>query len=226
MLFVHSPMLGPSSWASVAELAARARVETAVPDLTGVVEATPPLGQWLVDTAATGAQHLPEPVVVVGHSGAGVFLPSIGEALDDRLGALVFVDAVVPAHEGSHRTPPELAAMLDEHTADGRLALWLDWWPAEVVGRLLPDTRQRAALLADMPRLPRSLYDEAVAVPDGWSDLPCAYVMLSAAYEADRADAARRGWPHVTLDGQHLSPVTEPAAVLAAIEEVLTALPA
>ncbi len=87
-----------------------------------------------------------------------------------------------------------MRALLDEQTVDGRLRRWLEWWPDVVVSELVPDMNERAALLDDMPSLPRSFYDESVPVPDGWTDRRCAYLKLSDAYEAEFADAGRRGW--------------------------------
>lgn len=226
VLLVHSPLLGPSSWAAVAAIATDRGRETALPDLTGVADARPPMWEVLVAMAAAAGASLAPPIVVTGHSGAGAFLPEIGRRLGDRVGALVFVDAVVPPRSGSHRTSPALTQMLDGQTTGGALAPWLDWWPADLVEALLPDAADRAALAADMPTLPRAFYDEAVPTPDGWADGPCAYLRLSAAYDAELAEAAARGWARSAIDANHLSVLTEPDRVLDALEALLDRLPA
>jgi pimeloyl-ACP methyl ester carboxylesterase len=220
-LLVHSPLVGPSSWAALAERAAAQGVDVVVPDLTPVAEAEPPWWKMIVGTAAAAARGLDGPVVVVGHSGAGAYLPEIGHRLGDRLGALVFVDAVVPPRRGAHQTPAGMKRLLEGQTVDGMLLPWLDWWPKATVEELLPNSTDRDVLAADMPRLFRSFYDEAVPVPDEWSDRWCAYLQLSAAYEAEFEEAGDRGWPRAVVDGTHLSIHTEPDQVLRAIESLL-----
>ncbi len=102
LLLVHSPLVGPSSWAALAQRAAAQGVDATVPDLTQVAEAEPPRWKMLVDTAVTAADCLDGPVVAIGHSGAGAYLPEIGQRLGDYLGALIFVDAV--CHHEKERT--------------------------------------------------------------------------------------------------------------------------
>ncbi len=116
--------------------------------------------------------------------------------------------------------------LLDEKTIDGMLLRWLDWWPAEAVEELLPNAADREVLSADMPRLPRSFFDDDVPVPDGWSDRSCAYLKLSAAYDAEFEDAGKRGWPRALVDGTYLSIHTEPDRVLGAIESLIDTFPA
>jgi hypothetical protein len=159
--------------------------------------------------------------VVAGHSGAGAFLPAIGRELARRLRLLVFVDAVVPPAAGAHQTSATMNDLLDEHTVDGRLRPWLEWWPEHVVTQFVPDPDDRASLLADMPPLPRSFYDEVVPVPDGWALGPCAYLKLSEAYEAEFGEAAARGWLRMELSGtHHLSVHTQPVRVADALESI------
>lgn len=221
ILLVHSPLVGPSTWTLSAELLTHRGIDVNVPDLTGVAHAPSPMWEALVDSAAAGAAMLAGRVAIVGHSGAGAFLPAIAGRLGDRVESLVFVDAVLPPVSGLHVTPARLGALLDEHTVDGRLRRWLEWWPDDVVNELVPDTDERAVLLEDMPRLPRSFYDEPVPVPEGWTDQHCAYLKLSGAYGAELAEARRRGWPCEELEADHLAIRTRPALVVEAMESLL-----
>jgi pimeloyl-ACP methyl ester carboxylesterase len=164
-------------------------------------------------------------IVVVGHSGAGVFLPSIGEGLGERLRALVFVDAQIPPHSGVQRTPPELVELLDAQTTDGILARWCEWWPDAAMREMVPDAELRSALRAEMPQLPRAFYDMEVPLPDGWSEGPCGYVRLSQGYRELSNEAIQRGWPHAEIDGHHLTLVTEPEKMLDAVDLVAGLLP-
>lgn len=224
VLFVHSPLLGPSSWARAAAEMRRRGFAVAVPDLTMVADAPPPRAAALIDAAARSAADLPDQVAVIGHSGAGPFLPAIADRLDTRAPVLLFVDTAVPPRRGTHRTADRLASLLDEQTQDGRLRRWLEWWPKEVIADLLPDEDDRAALLQDMPALPRAFYDEPVAVPENWTSRRCAYVQLSAAYDDAFAEAGQRDWPRAALQTDHLAIRTRPTAVVAAVEALLSAL--
>lgn len=221
-LLVHSPLLGPSSWRAVAGLLGARGSEVAVPDLTGVTDAgSGSTVDDLLRRAVVAGTGLPPPVVVVGHSGAGAFLPAVGDGLGGAPAALVFVDAVLPPRRGAHVTSPDLVRLLDANTVDGRLRPWLDWWPEDTVARLLPDADDRHDLRRDMPRTPRALYDEAVAVPDGWSAWRCAYLRLSRAYDDEYEEAGARGWPRRSLDADHLATVTRPDLVVDAIDGLL-----
>jgi hypothetical protein len=190
-----------------------------VPDLTAVAAATPPSWRDLVDAAAAAVVPTGDRIGVIGHSGAGVFLPAIGEAVGNPV--LVFVDALIPPPSGAHTTPSEVAELLDAQTFDGVLAKWWDWWPEDLLEEMVPDAATRSALNAEMPNVPRDFYDHVVPVPDRWSERPCAYVRLSAAYQSAFEEANRRGWPSTALDGNHLTLVTEPSMVLDAIEAVV-----
>ncbi len=193
----------------------------AIPDLTQASTAQPPLWEALVEAAVTAGRDLGSEVVVIGHSGAGAFLPAITHRL--RAEAIVFIDAVVPPTEGAHLRPPSLTRLLDDQVVDGMLRRWIEWWPAETIAQLLPDPEHRSRLSRDMPMVPRSFYDEAVPVPPGWSNRRCAYVRLSTAYDEEYAEAGERGWARLQLDGDHLSIFTRPTPVLSAIEELLAA---
>ena len=224
LLFVHSPLVGPSTWAPVAAAARSRGSGVRVPDLTAVAESLPPFWETMVRQAVDAAADSNDRVVVVGHSGAGVFLPAIGQCLGDRLQALVFVDAQVPPASGSHCTPPALVKLLDEKTVDGTLLRWWEWWPADALEEAVPDPATRSVLRADMPRLPRIFYDEAVPVPDGWSEWSCGYVKLSDGYQTACDEAKLRGWPTEAVDGHHLSLVTHPGIVLDAVEALIADL--
>lgn len=99
VLFVHSPLVGPSTWAVAAQLMAARGFAVSVPDLTGLARGPAPMWRNLVDGAVDGAAALAGDVAIVGHSGAGALLPAIASGLQSRAVSLVFVDAVLPPHE-------------------------------------------------------------------------------------------------------------------------------
>lgn len=223
VLFVHSPLVGPSTWTPSAELMGGRGFHVSLPDLTGASHAKPPRWKALVGAAVDGAATLTGEVAIVGHSGAGAFLPSIGGQLRGQLVSLLFVDAVLPPPSGAYETTASMRSLLDHQTVDGLLRRWLEWWPDDVVSELVPDMHERAALLEDMPTVPRSFYDESVPVPDGWADQRCAYLKLSDAYDAEFIDAGRRGWRRGDVDADHLAIRTQPDRVVRAMESLLGA---
>ena len=85
----------------------------------------------LREAAITGAPHAvvraalaltaKEPTVLVGHSGAGLFLPSIAAGLDPPVRRLVFVDAGVPPCEGEATTSAEFLEQLRALAPDSTL---------------------------------------------------------------------------------------------------------
>lgn len=63
-----------------------------------------------------------------------------------------------------------------------------------MMARLVPSPEQRRVLTADIARVPRSFYDDAVPLPGGWATRPGhAYLQLGPAYDDDRARAVELG---------------------------------
>jgi len=213
-LLVHSPLLGPSSWARVGALLD----DVVIPDLSQAGTASEP---WrvFVDLAVEAVDQAQD-VVVVGHSGAGAFLPLIGAALKGRLNRLVFVDAVVPPDSGKYVSSEEMLAFLDGKAVGGVLPRWNDWWSEDVLVEELPKIEDRDLLASDAPRLPRSFYDHAVPVPPGWIDMPCSYVRLSEAYDHFEERAVAKGWMVRHVETTHVALLTEPRAVANAVREL------
>lgn len=220
LVLVHSPLVGSSSWRPLDDVARAGGFDVVRPDLSGVVDAEWPQWRYLVDTAVDSTSGRTD-LIVVGHSGAGAFLPAIGHRRKDGLRAVVFVDAIVPPVAGEHRTSERFLGFLDDKTVDGRLLAWLDWWPPEVVGELVRSSEQLEELRSDMPRLHRSFYGAHIPMPDDWSSGPCAYLQLSPAYDEESRLANELGWPTLLSDGSHLSIFTDPLAVLAAVEDLV-----
>ena len=224
MLLAHSPLVGPGTMAPLAASLRERSFDVVVPDLTAVAQAPPPRWKWYSDAVIAAAGSSASKIVVVGHSGAGAFLPAIGSQLGERRGPLVFVDAVIPPADAPHETSASMSDLLDDLTVDGTLPKWFHWWPSETIERLVPDRTARAQLLAEMPQLPRAFYDEAIPTPREWARWPCAYLRLSAAYDDELTEATARGWPSLSFESTHLGLFTEPDAVAERIEELVIAL--
>jgi hypothetical protein len=135
-----------------------------------------------------------EPVVLVAHSNAGVFMPVIRAGLDVRVSCSVFADATVPAERGQTPiAPPEFLEFLRGLAGpDGRLPQWTDWWDEQDVAPMFAGAeRLRAAVTAEQPRLPVDYYTERVPVPGGWDDHRCGYLVFSEPYAGRGAGGAQ-----------------------------------
>lgn len=199
-LFVPSPLLGPATWRSTADVlrAAGHRVEV-VP----------------VDTVVATARGLDD-VVLVPHSNAGYHAAHLADEVGAR--ATVYVDAALPLAPGPDTAlaTPEFIAFL-EGLADGAGTLppWTQWW--EDVTRLFPEGPARAAVEAEQQRVPLSYFVQRVPVPAGWADRPCAYLAFGQTYADEIAFACEHEWPVSDLAGGHLHQLHQPDAVASAI---------
>lgn len=216
-VLVHSPSVGPATWAAVASRLGAAGRDVVVPSLLGVGAGGAPY--WpRVAAAVAGALagvKPDQPVVLAAHSNAGVFVPVICRELAQPVVCTVFVDAALPAAEG--RTPMAPAEFLPFLRGlagpDGRLPRWTDWWDEADITPMFDDQQDREVITAEQPRLPLAYYEEHVPAPDGWADdMRCGYVQFSGAYDATAAEARRRGWAVRSLPGEHLHQVVDPDA--------------
>jgi hypothetical protein len=217
-LLIHSPLVGPSTWRWVAEVLSAAGHVVAVPDLRAPAMAGDPLRY--IDEASSLSSAGASPVVV-GHSGAGFFLPSIAE----RVGAghAVFVDAGPPPASSPATAGGDVHEQLLGLAVRGTLPRWSDWWGEGVMEVLVPDARRRALVEEGLPEVPIAFYDTPVEVPTDWPDRPASYVLLSDAYRADSERARARGWRVVERLGGHLDIVNAPEAIARLIVELVRA---
>ncbi len=83
-VLVHSPSVGPSTWRPVAEHLTAAGHQVLVPSLLHVGAGSPPFWPRIVSAVRDGIRQVPadNPVVLVAHSNAGLFLPAIRSSLD------------------------------------------------------------------------------------------------------------------------------------------------
>lgn len=216
-LLVHSPSVGPLTWAATArELDALGAVAI-VPSLRDVAVEGPPFWRTIAEKVSAAIDHhLPrnQQVVLVAHSNAGLFVPQIVAARPGRIAGCLFVDAALPARVGpTPVAPPELLDFLRPKATGGRLPQWTTWWDEADVAPMFPDTRTREAVSAEQPRLPLGYYEEVVPTPAGWDDRPCGYLLFGPPYEPIADDAQERGWVVEHIPGRHLHQLVEPDAV-------------
>lgn len=201
-LLVHSPLVGPSAWHWVAEVLAAAGHDVAVPDLRAAAVTGQPRALVTAVVAAIPAEW--STPFLVGHSGAGFFLPSVAERLGSRPIQNVFVDAGLPPCEGRATAGGDFLERLRVLAVDGVLPKWSTWWGEGVMEMLVPDAGRRTPLEAEMPEIPLAFYELPVEVPVGWCDTPASFLLLSESYRHDADRARGLGWPTIERLGSHL----------------------
>jgi hypothetical protein len=218
-VLLHSPLLGPATWAPVAAELAGAGRPAVVPDLRGVAAAAPWWPEALSAVARAVDPAAGSELVLVPHSNAGLLTPAVAAhlgSLGHRVASCVYVDAAMPAGRDVPLGAPGLLPLLEGLAVDGVLPPWTQWWDPADVDALLP-ARCREVVVNEQPRLPLAYFHQRVPVPEGWEPERCAYLRLSDAYADDAAAAADRGWRSEHLPGGHLHMLVDPAAVAAAV---------
>ena len=201
--------------------------EAVVPSLLGIPAAPAPQWRHVPEVVRAATAETAAHVVLVGHSGAGLLLSVIADALEVEVAGLVFVDSRLPPPAG--RSPlgaPEFMDQLRAMATDGLLPPWSRWFGLDTMRELVPDERLRADLEAEMPRLPLSYFEAAVPLPDEWGARPCAYLRFTGEpYAESAAQAREHGWPVAEMPGAgHLAMASDPIAVTDALLELERAL--
>lgn len=216
-VLIHSPLVGPATWAPVARELSRRGHAADVPSLAAVA----PIRSWrdCVDAVRDALASIREPVVLAGHSGGGVLLPAIVGAVAPPIAALIFVDSAVPRPSGETPiVPPGFLDQLSSLAKGGQLPPWAAWWGDEAMRDLVPDEGVREVITGEMPSLPLSYFEDRVPSPVGWDRVPRAYLLLSEGYRDEAEEARRRGWAVQAIEGaNHLEMVVDPVAVADAL---------
>jgi hypothetical protein len=225
-VLVHSPAVGPATWQPVAQRLQALGHRALVPSLLSVSAGEPPYWPRVLEAVQAALARLDrdQPVTLVAHSNAGVFVPVLAAGLVQPVECCIFADALVPAASGS--TPvaeEEFAAVLRRLAGpDGMLPRWTNWWGDADLSSLFPDQRTRDLVTAEQPRLPLRYFEASVPAPAGWDDRRCAFLLFSAGYEREAGQARERGWPVRTLSGEHLHQVVDPDGVARALAGIAT----
>jgi hypothetical protein len=204
-VLIHSPLVGISTWAKlVPELRGRG-IDVLVPALTD--DGAPPYWQQHAESVAQALKDVPDdqPLILVGHSGAGPILPAIRQALRQPVAAYVFLDAGVPKHHATRlqmlrEELPDAAAQLLPHLEQGGT---YPNWTDEILQPLIPDDEVRWAVLDKLHPRPLDFFTEAIPVFEGFPDAPCFYLQLSAGYDYSVQEAVKRGWRVAKIDAGH-----------------------
>jgi hypothetical protein len=216
-VLVHSPVVGPATWAPVASELKALDHKALVPDLHPTEGGDGPFWQRHAQAVAEVMRSLPagEELVPVAHSGAGLLLPAIRRGLDRDVAAYCFVDAGIPEDGASRldllrKEMPEVAvetARILE--SGGRVPTWTD----EALSHVLPGPTQRSAVLAEMHPQGLAYYSEPIPMPTGWPDAPACYLQFSPTYDMYAERARREAWEYSLMPAGHFHMLVEPRAV-------------
>ena len=221
---IHSPFLGPRSWRAVGEAIDERGERALLVDISGGLDVQ---RGFYASLAGAAARQIGERAILVAHSGAGALAPSMLQAADGRVAAVIFVDALLP-HPGRSwfdTAPGALASRLRRHARAGLAPRWPDWLPPERFEQLLPDPAMRRSVIEDAPAVPLAFLDEpapygpAATPPYGY-----AYLQLSSAYDREAGEARTSGWTVERLNGHHLSIMAHPSLIAAAIVDLASRL--
>jgi len=197
-VLIHSPLVGPFTWALTADELRRKGVEAVVPTLTGAEASGPPYWRGHAEAVARALEPVaPErPLILVGHSGAGPLLPATRQIIQRRVAAYIFVDAFIPRDGASRRDlfeSHEGVAQFRQAAADGLLPTWSE----EDLRDVIPDPERRRRFAAELRPLPLAVYEEPLPVFAGWPDAPCGYLQFSPIYDTPARHAQDEGWAYM-----------------------------
>jgi pimeloyl-ACP methyl ester carboxylesterase len=231
-VLVHSPLTSAAAWGDLPSVLRGRGHRVVVVDVAD--DDAPPFAARFVARAALQVREQAgdQPVLLVGHSGAGYLLPLLGAARHAARAAVagyVFLDAALPPARPTSRLDlmraelpgepiDELASML---AAGGTFP---DWTEPDL-RELVPDRVARAALVRSLrPRGGRFFTDPVPVVAD-WPDAPCGLLRLSPAYDGALRLARLRGWPVLEgpddRPGGHFAALVDPGAVADDLEDLL-----
>ena len=221
LALIHSPLVGPLTWTRLAAVLGARGVPALLPELRDNAADRRPFWQQHAEAAAADLQRRAagQPLVLVGHSGAGALLPAVRQALGRPVAGYVFVDAGLPV-DGQTRLETfgaEAASFRAFLASGGRFPNWTRADLQEIV----PDPELAARLTADLRPRALPFWEEPIPVFAGWPDAPGACLFFTEAYRASAERAQAMGWPVREMPAGHFHMLVEPEAVAEALLELL-----
>lgn len=225
LLLLHSPLTGPEVWGRLApELRSQGR-GVGVPAVRD--DDRPPYAARYVAAVVRQVDPQDGPAVLVAHSGAGPLVGMLGAALRAArvpVAGYALVDAGLPRPGGATRLAlmeGEDAAFAAGLHADLHAGARFPAWTDADLAHLVPDPRDRVALLGGLRPRRVDFFEEPVACPGDWPDAPAVYLRTSPAYDAPLRQAVARGWPTSTVDAGHFAMLADPAGTASALMALL-----
>ena len=239
LILIHGSWHNGAVWQKVERLLATANIPTFAPTLSGFASRHAPAGQDVglalhIHDIVTliQNQHLMD-VTLVGHSYAGFVITGVAERIPERITAMVYLDAFIPADNQSLsdlQSPEALArwqtALVDasgRSRADGASDVWL-LPPGAPQDFGVADPADIAWLGEQMVYTPMLTFTERVRVSNPRARLLPRYFIRCAdfPYLADEEHKAEvLGWPIYRIPTGHDAMVTAPSAVAGILAQVV-----
>lgn len=217
-VLIHSPLVGPTTWQSVADEMRRRGFDVVVPNLRTKEGTSVPYWKQHALSVGIALKNIPagRKLILVAHSGGGMLLPAVRQVTGRRVGAYVFVDAMIPENMKSRL---DLFGSLDAATEFRRSAKngYLPTWTDEDLREDIPDNALRRRFVTELRPLPIAVYEEPIPVFIGWPDAPCGYLQFTPTYDIGRRKAEASGWIYNRMDGGHFHMLFDPQAVTTAL---------
>lgn len=227
---LHSPLVTAATWGELPDALRAHGLDVVV--IAVDADAERPYAPRYVASAALqlAAAAARAPLVLVGHSGAGPLLPSVGgsrRAARQAVGGYVFLDAGLP-RAGASRLDlleAEDRGMATKFRADLESGPAFPRWRDRDLVEDLPAATAREIVLGGMRPRGLDFFTEALPHPPDWPDAPCAYLRTSDTYLHWARVAELRGWAGGTFlpngRGAHFAALREPAGLAASLVELL-----
>lgn len=206
IVLIHSPLVGAFTWSLVADELKKKGFEAIVPKLSTEPKSSLPFWRQHVSSVAESLKTVSakKRLVLVGHSGAGVLLPAVRQAVKQPVSAYIFVDAVIPENGKSRLElfeTPEAAQEFRSAAVSGFLPVWSD----EDLREAIPDAEIRRRFVSELRPLPLAVYEEPIPVFPSFPDAPSGYLRFgkNVAYEDAAKRARRENWEYLEIAGGH-----------------------
>ena len=236
LVLLHSPLTAGTAWGMLGGHLISRGLTTVVADIT--TDDSPPYAIRYVAAAAAqvaSASLQPhEPVVLVGHSGAGPLLPQVGFALRAArrpVAGYVFLDAGLPRPGGAatrlalmRAESAESAGQVNKLQADLAAGGRFPAWSEQDLAPHVFDAGDRALLAASLRPRGLDFFDEPLPTPQDWPDAPCGVLQTSDGYAFAARLARGRGWPVVRTHGGHFAALADPRGTADALLELVELL--
>jgi pimeloyl-ACP methyl ester carboxylesterase len=234
IVLVHGAWQSAGTWDLLIPLLDRNGHRVIAPSLEGLnvgnAELTPSISlSTHIDGIARVLANSTEPVVLVGHSYAGMVISGAAEQHPEKVRAVVYIDAFIPEDGQSvlDLLPPELGIyfrnVAGEHGdgwrlpgGDGQLDLWG-----------LPPGPAREFVRARLCDFTLRCFEEPIRLPaNRKASLPAGYIACTAEHYPAKpffapfaAKARRSGWTVTEIDSGHDCHVEQPDLVASFLHE-------
>jgi pimeloyl-ACP methyl ester carboxylesterase len=239
LLLIHGSWHNGVAWRKVERLLAPTKIPTFAPTLSGFVSRHAPAGKdvglavHIHDIVTLIQNRRLTDVTLVGHSYAGFVITGVAEQLPERITAMVYLDAFIPADNQSLadlQSPETLArwqtALVDARgrsRAEGAADVWL-LPPSAPQDFGVTDPTDVAWLGEQMVYTPMLTFTERVRVGNPQARrLPRYFIRCTGfPYLAEEERKAEElGWPIYRIPTGHDAMVTAPRAVAGILAQIV-----